>query len=79
MTAESARRSQYGPDPKYDWDVLFDGKVHHLPLGALPSTPRNFARQVRRAAAVRDLRVKIVTRARLGVFVEVLAAGEETC
>ena len=65
-----ARRSALGPTPKYDWPEIFDGRKHRFTLDELPSTPRNFARQVRRAADVRGLSVKIVTHKKLGVFVE---------
>lgn len=68
------RRSQFGPPPKHDWPAIFDGRVHLLPLHALPSTPRNFARQVRRAADLYGVRVAIRTRAAKGVYVERLDA-----
>lgn len=66
-----------GRPPSYDWSSIFDGRVHRFPVDELPSTPRNFARQVRRAAASRGVAVKIVTRKTLGVFVEALN-GEST-
>lgn len=65
-----SRRSHLGRDPKYDWPEIFDGRKHRFPLDELPSTPRNFARQVRRAAEVYGVTVKIVTRKTLGVYVE---------
>lgn len=65
-----ARRATHGPDPKYDWPSIFDGRVHRFGVDELPSTPRNFARQVRRAASVRGLNVQIIVRAGIGVFVQ---------
>jgi hypothetical protein len=62
--------------PKYDWSTIFDGRVHHFGPDEVPSTPRNFAKQVKAAAARRGVEVSVVTRARQGVYVEAqLAAG----
>ena len=67
---ESTCRSPLGAPPKYDWPAIFDGRVHHFTPDELPSTPRNFGRQVRRAAATHGVEVHVVTRARQGVYVE---------
>jgi len=69
------RRSPLGAHPKYDWPSVFDGRKHRFALDELPSTPRNFARQVRRAAEVYGVHVKIVTRKTLGVYVEATPKG----
>jgi hypothetical protein len=70
VDALPARRSAYGPPPKHDWPSIFDGQVHRFRPEDLPSTPRNFARQVRRAAAAYGVEVVIRTRAAQGVYVE---------
>lgn len=62
----------------YDWSVIFNGEVHLFALDELPSTPRNFAKQVRKAAERRRLRVSIVTRQAKGVYVQRLDAPEKT-
>jgi hypothetical protein len=54
----------------YDWSIIFDGRVHRFTPDEVPSTPRNFAKQVRAAALRRDLRVSIVVRAAQGVYVQ---------
>lgn len=59
---------------KYDWSAIFDGQVHLFTPGEVPSTPRNFAKQVRAAAMLRSLRVKIVVRGTEGVYVQRLSA-----
>lgn len=64
------RRSPYGPDLKHDWAVILDGRVHRFLPEELTSTPKNFGRQVRHAAAARGIPVKIITRKALGVFVQ---------
>jgi hypothetical protein len=69
---EPARRSPFGPAPRHDWPTIFDGRVHRFRLDELPSTPRNFGRQVRRAAEAYGVTVKIITRKDLGVYVEAL-------
>lgn len=65
-----SRRSPLGAAPKYDWPTIFDGRVHRFRLEEIPSTPRNFGRQVRRAAAVHGVEVVIRTRGAQGVYVE---------
>jgi hypothetical protein len=67
---EPARRSPLGPAPRYDWPTIFDGRVHHFTPAEVPSTPRNFGRQVRRAAAVYGVEVRVVVRGAQGVYVE---------
>jgi hypothetical protein len=44
--------------------------VHRFRPDEVPSTPRNFARQVRAAAEVYGIRVSITVRAAQGVYVE---------
>lgn len=66
------RRVPTGRVSRYDWPAVFDGRIHHFPEDGLPSTPRNFARQVRRAAADLHLRVDIRFRAGDGVYVQKL-------
>lgn len=69
-TMPAARRSRLGRSPKYDWPMIFDGRKRRFDLDELPSTPRNFARQVRRAAAVYGIEVTVVVRGNSGVYVE---------
>lgn len=64
------RRSRRGRAPKYDWPAILDGRVHRFRPDEVPSTPRNFARQVRAAAEVYGIRVSITVRAAQGVYVE---------
>jgi hypothetical protein len=56
--------------PKYDWSKIFDGEVHHFGVTEVPSTPRNFAKQVEHAAAKRGLKVRVIARKRQGVYVQ---------
>jgi len=56
--------------PRYDWDKIFNGEVHHFSVAEVPSTPRNFAKQVHIAAAKRGIKISIVARARQGVYVQ---------
>lgn len=67
MPGDAGRR---GNPPKYDWDTILNGEVHIFGVQDVPSTPRNFGRQVRLAAARRGIDVSVVTRQDLGVYVQ---------
>lgn len=66
----STRRSPYGPEPKYPWAEIFDGRVHLFTPDEVPGTFRNFSRQVRAAAARSDVTVRVMIRKGQGVYVQ---------
>jgi hypothetical protein len=64
------RAGKTGPAPRYDWPTAFDGRIHCFGLDEIPSTPRNFRKQVAAAAKKFGVRVRVVSRAAEGVYVQ---------